>query len=464
MIIIYIKHKYSIPLIPHGTIAKSTFPFVTIQLPFYNEKQVAKRLIETVCQFDWNVHTLEIQILDDSTDETSEIIQECISDLKRRYDKLPELKYIHRTHRIGYKAGALAEGLKVAKGEFIAIFDADNLPNNDFLTCNMRYFNDKKIGMVQTRWGFLNANESFLCRAQTLFLNAHFIVEQQARYFGNLLFNFNGTAGIWRKETILDSGGWQFDTLTEDLDLSMRAQLRGWKFVYDNNYIVPTELPNRISAFKSQQYRWAKGAVETGMKILPTIFKSSLPLKVKIAAFFHLTSKSISPALLMLGVLLVPALYIRLESGLLKLFLIDFPIFIAGTGSMSLFYSYAYKHGNKNKGWKDIFTLPMLTSLGIALAVNNSKAFFSALLKRKSAFIRTPKSGSTDALPQEVPHSYFAALDNTVFIELLLACYSFSALLIAYNMQLYLTLPFLATFFIGYLYFSYKGVSEIYVQ
>ncbi len=464
MIIIYAKHKNSKPPIPNGRIAISEFPYVTVQLPIYNEKLVAERLIKTVSMFEWPHDRLEIQILDDSTDETSDIIKRCIDNLNNNNQNLPLINYIHRTDRTGYKAGALAEGLKIAKGEFIAIFDADNLPNKDFLTYSMRFFNDKRIGMVQTRWGFLNSNESFLCRAQTLFLNAHFIVEQQARYFGGLLFNFNGTAGIWRKETIADAGGWQFDTLTEDLDLSMRAQLQGWKFIYDNSYIVPTELPNRISAFKSQQYRWAKGAVETAIKLLPTILKSSLPLKVKIASFFHLTSKSISPVLLMLALLLVPALYIRMESGLLKLFLIDFPIFIAGTGSMSLFYSYAYKHGNSNKGWKDIFTLPMLTSLGIALAVNNSKAFFSALLLRKSAFIRTPKSGSTDALPQEVPTSYFATIDKTVFLELFLTCYSFSALLIAFDMHLYFTLPFLATFFIGYLYFSYKGVRELYVK
>ncbi len=296
------------------------------------------------------------------------------------------------------------------------------------------------------------------------FLNAHFIVEQQARYFGGLLFNFNGTAGIWRKKTIIDAGGWEFDTLTEDLDLSIRAQLKGWKFIYDNSYVVPTELPNRISAFKSQQYRWAKGAVETAIKVLPKVMRSSISTKVKIATFFHLTSKSISPALLMLALLLVPALYIRLETGLLKLFLIDFPIFIAGTGSMSLFYSYAYKHGNTHKDWKDIFTLPMLTSLGIALAVNNSRAFFSALLMRKSAFIRTPKSGSTDASPQAMPKSYFATLDKTIFIELFLAFYSFTALLIAYDMHLYFTIPFLATFFFGYCYFSVKGLNELYAR
>jgi len=461
MIIVYLKNRKRKLLPESGNLGFTEFPKVTVQLPIYNEKRVAVRLIEAVIKINWPNDKLDVQILDDSTDETCELIKVFLDKLQGM-NNLPNISYLHRDNRKGFKAGALDAGFKRSNSEYIAVFDADNLPDSDFLTANIPFFNDPSIGMIQTRWGFLNQNESLLCRAQALFLNAHFIIEQQARFWGKMLFNFNGTAGIWRSKAIIDAGGWQFDTLTEDLDLSLRAQLAGWKFVYNNSYIVPTELPNRISAFKSQQFRWSKGAVQTGIKLLPSIFYSNLKWYVKLASFFHLSSKTISIALLFLSMLLVPALYIRLESGPVKLFFIDLPIFIAGTGSMSIFYSLAYRYSNKERSIKDIFLLPALTSLGIALAVNNSRALLSAIFNRKSEFIRTPKSGSTEINFRKVPKKYLGIRDNTVYIETFLAAYSLTALFVAIKMNLLFTVPFLLTFFLGYLYFSVKGLKEQY--
>ena len=468
MVYLYLRHRRREVAPKTGAIGRESFPMVTVQLPFYNEKRVAIRLIEAVLAFDWPRDRLEIQILDDSTDETSELIEDYLGiQAKRRLEKDelgPSFSYHHRTERTGFKAGALAEGLQMALGEFVAVFDADNLPDPDFLKANLPFFNDVRIGMVQARWGFLNRNESLLCRAQALFLDAHFTVEQQARCLGGLLFNFNGTAGVWRRKTIDQAGGWRCDTLTEDLDLSMRAQLAGWKLLYNHAHVVPTELPNRLSGFKSQQYRWSKGAVETAIKLLPTILRSSLPIRVKVASFFHLTSKSISPALLGLALLLVPALMFRLESGLTRLLLIDLPIFLAGTGSMSIFYGLAYRAHSPRKRFSDIAVLPWLTSIGIALAVNNSRAFFSAIFGRRTAFIRTPKSGSTDRRRRLIPSAYKGSRDHALTIEAFLALYSLTAMAVAVNLALWFTLPFLATFFVGFSYFSWLGLKESYAD
>ena len=458
LIILYIKNRHRKLEAGPGPLGRTDFPIVTIQLPLYNERKVAVRLLKAVCSFDWPKDKLEIQVLDDSNDETTSIISEF---LQTRLDDGAIINHIRRGQRTGYKAGALQFGLKQAKGNYIAIFDADNLPAPDFLKGTMPHFNNKKVGLVQTRWGFLNRSESLLARAQALQLDSHFLIEQQARFWGGLTFNFNGTGGIWRKQAILDGGGWQHDTLTEDLDLSYRSQITGWKFVYDNSIIVPTELPNNISGYKTQQYRWAKGAVQTFFKLAPRILKSRLEKRVKIAAMFHLTNKFVSMALCMLGILLIPALYFRVESGIAKLLLIDLPIFLAGTGSMSLFYSLAYKAERKEKKFTDMFALPLLTSVGIGLAVNNSRALISALMGRKSAFKRTPKSGSVDGGYQPTPLDYLTGIDRTTYFETALTVYSFLAITLAIYLQLYFAIPFLITFFLGYFYFSFKSWSEL---
>ena len=464
LIAIYLKNRKRMIIPAEGALGRDAFPTVTVQLPIYNEKRVAIRLIEAVSNLDWPNEKLEIQILDDSEDVTSELIESYLAQNNNNNADSRNITHIRRPDRTGFKAGALANGLSLSQAKFVAVFDADNLPRPDFLMSVIPFFNNDSIGMVQCRWSFLNRNESFLCRAQALFLDAHFHIEQQARFLGGLFFNFNGTAGIWRRRAIEEAGGWQFDTLTEDLDLSMRAQLKGWKFIYNNSYDVPTELPNNITGFKTQQYRWAKGAVQTAIKLLPAIFREVESTRVKIAALFHLGSKTLSVALLLLAILLVPALHIRMESGFIKLFLIDLPIFLAGSGSMSFFYGLAFRAERKRSSLSDIFTIPALTSLGIALAVNNSRAFFSAIMQRPTGFVRTPKSGSTDAKSRKIPIKYRQPLDSTIIAETILALYSMLALVQAFKLDLFLTLPFLATFFFGFLYFSTKGFCDNYAR
>lgn len=434
-------------------------PRVTIQLPVYNEQMVVRRLIRAAAAQYWDRDRLEIQVLDDSTDVTSDIAAAEVCRLRRLgYN----IVHIRRNSRTGFKAGALAHGLETATGEFVAIFDADNVPRPDFLNSLMSMFIDPKLALVQARWSFLNRDVSLLCRAQALFLDAHFFIEQAARSRGGLCMNFNGTAGIWRRAAIEDSGGWQSDTLTEDLDLSYRAQLRGWRMVLAEDVDVPTEVPSSIRAFKSQQYRWAKGAFETGLKLLPDVWTSALPRRVKLAAFFHLTQKSISVALLLLSLLLIPALYFRLETGMLKVLLLDLPIFAAGTGSMSLFYGLAYRRGGAYTTWRSRLVLPLLSSIGIGLAVNNSIAVLSAFSRRHSAFVRTPKTGETRVARQSLPKEYRVSFDHTGQFEGLLSLYSMTALICALGLGLYASLPFLMTFVFGYTYFAVTSFRERY--
>lgn len=434
-------------------------PIVTVQLPIYNERKVAARLISAVAGMDWPADKLQIQVLDDSDDITTEIVSREVARLTKAGC---DIEHVRRQSREGFKAGALAHGLKSAKGELIAVFDADNLPEQTFLMEIVGHFADPFIGMVQARWGFLNRESSYLCRAQALFLDAHFLIEQVARSRGGLMMNFNGTAGVWRKQAINDSGGWSADTLTEDLDLSYRVQLRGWRARFVDDIVVPTELPASLGSFKSQQHRWAKGAIETAIKLLPQILRSDLSLRVKLGAFLHLTQKTVSVALLILSVLLVPALYFRMEGGSLKIFLVDLPVFLAGTGSMSLFYGLAYRHQKKVRSLRSSAVLPVLTSIGIALTVHNSLAVISALLGRKEPFVRTPKTGATGEETIEIPSDYRIRADWSVGIEIALALYSALAVFCAIYLGLIFAIPYLITFAFGFVYFSVISVKESY--
>lgn len=435
-------------------------PKVTVQLPIYNERLVAKRLIDCVAALYWPRDKLEIQVIDDSDDETVAIVAATVERLQAGGLRINHLR---RARREGFKAGALAHGLQTASGEFIAIFDADNLPQSDFLKQIIPHFAEPRLGLVQARWGFANRDESLLCRAQALFLDAHFLVEQFARSRGELFMNFNGTAGVWRRETIEAAGGWRADTLTEDLDLSYRAQLAGWRMLFLDEVVVPTELPASIRSFKTQQYRWSRGAVETGLKVLPRLLRSALPLRVKLGAFFHLTKKSVSLALLLLSLLLVPALYLRLESGIWKLMLIDIPIFLLGTGSMSLFYGIAHRRQRTSTNWRDSLLLPVLTSLGIALGVNNSRAILAALRGRAVEFVRTPKAGVRRGRSGEIPNEYRIGFDHTVQVESFLALYALTALVCAIWLGVYPSIPFLLTFAGGFGYFAGRSLWEAHV-
>src|SRR6186713_170541 len=287
LVYLYTKHRGQVPnpALPPPT--RDQMPRVTIQLPIYNEMYVADRLIDTVCEMDYPRELLEIQVLDDSTDETTEIAELAV---RRHAARGFDITYLHRVDRRGYKAGALEAGLKVAKANFIAIFDADFVPSPDFLLKTLPHFNEPNVGMVQARWGHINQDYSLLTKIQAILLDAHFVLEHGGRNRANCFFNFNGTAGVWRREAIADAGGWQHDTLTEDLDLSYRAQLRGWKFVFLADLIAPAEVPVEMNSFKSQQHRWAKGSVQTCRKLLPKILRSNLPFGVKAEAFFHLSA------------------------------------------------------------------------------------------------------------------------------------------------------------------------------
>jgi cellulose synthase/poly-beta-1,6-N-acetylglucosamine synthase-like glycosyltransferase len=362
-------------------------PVVTVQLPLYNEMYVADRLIDAVCRLDYPRDRLEIQVLDDSTDETRSIAEFAV---RRSEAQGIDIKYYHRTDRTGFKAGALEAGLKVARGEFVAIFDADFIPTPDFLQRLIPYFSAPKIGMVQARWGHINQDYSLLTKIQSILLDGHFVLEHGGRHRSGLFFNFNGTAGVWRRLAIDDAGGWQHDTLTEDLDLSYRAQLRGWQFVFVPDLIAPAEVPVEMNAFKSQQHRWAKGSIQTCRKLLPRILRAKIPLGVKAEAFFHLTANFNYPLMCVLSVLMAPSMVIRYNMGWYEMLLIDVPLFFAATFSVCNFYMVCQREIYPD--WRArIKYLPFLMSIGIGLCVNNTRAVFEALIDKQTEFTRTPK-------------------------------------------------------------------------
>ena len=367
-------------------------PVVTIQLPIYNEKYVISRLIDAVINFDYPKDKLEIQVLDDSTDETVELVANKVDELRKQGF---QIKQIIRTERTGFKAGALKYGLNEAKGEFVAIFDADFVPDADFLQKTLPYFRDKKVGVVQTRWGHLNENYSILTKLQSYALNAHFIIEQGGRNAAGHFINFNGTAGIWRKTTIEDAGGWEADTLTEDLDLSYRAQLKGWKFKYLENKISPAELPAEMNAIKSQQFRWSKGAAECVRKSLKMVLTDkSLKFSSKVHAFFHLMNSFNYISLLLSGMLLIPLMFLFNELqgydfllGFMSIYHVSFFLLFA-------FYFTANKGVNLNS-WSDYIKFmihyPFFLSISMGISLYNAIGVIEGYLGKKSPFVRTPK-------------------------------------------------------------------------
>jgi cellulose synthase/poly-beta-1,6-N-acetylglucosamine synthase-like glycosyltransferase len=426
----------------------SPLPVVTIQLPLYNEMYVADRLIDAVCRIDYPPELLEIQVLDDSVDETQTIAESAV----RRFAAQGfDIKYFHRADRVGYKAGALEAGLKVARGEFIGIFDADFLPSPYFLTRLMPHFSNPKVGMVQARWGHINQDYSLLTKIQSILLDGHFVLEHGARNRAGRFFNFNGTAGVWRRHAIVDAGGWQHDTLTEDLDLSYRAQLRGWRFVFLSNVIAPAEVPVEMNAFKSQQHRWAKGSIQTCRKLLPRILAADVPLAVKAEAFFHLTANFNYPLMCVLSVLMFPAMRIRYNMGWYEMLLIDVPLFFAATFSVCNFYMICQREIHQD--WRArIKYLPFLMSIGIGLSINNTKAVFEALINKDSEFTRTPKYRIEGDGDDWVGKKYRQSVVVQPLVELALGLYFTWTVFYALASQIYATVPFLVLFQIGFLY------------
>lgn len=369
----------------------TSWPFVTVQLPIFNEKYVIERLIDAVAQFDYPADKFEIQILDDSTDETSDIVQTLVQKYRRRG---VQIEHVQRTVRTGFKAGALAEGLQTAKGEFIAIFDADFVPEADFLKRTTIHFQDDEVGVVQTRWQHLNEPYSLLTRLQAFQLNAHFIVEQTGREAGNLMLQFNGTGGIWRRAAIDEAGGWQPDTLTEDLDLSYRAQLKGWKIRYLSEVASPAELPVEMNGLKSQQYRWMKGGAETALKMLPAVWKTPNPTIKKIHATGHLLSSAIFVFVFLAALLSVPTLYVVDQLHWKGTY---FSIFLFGLLAIAAVYFQANVLVlNKELSFlrrtiKFTILFPVFLALSMGLSLHNTIAVVHGWIGKKSPFVRTPK-------------------------------------------------------------------------
>ena len=425
-------------------------PRITVQLPIFNEQFVVDRLVESVCNLDYPRELLDIQVLDDSTDETRFVAETIV----QRYQALGHpIVYLHRTDRTGFKAGALQEGLKVAKGEFVAIFDADFVPPRDWLLRVIHHFAEPQIGMVQTRWTHLNRDYSFLTQVEAILLDGHFVLEHGARARSDLYFNFNGTAGMWRTRVIPEAGGWQHDTLTEDTDLSYRAQIRGWKFKYLQDVECPAEVPIEMTAFKTQQQRWAKGLIQTSKKILPRVFRSDAPMRAKIEAWYHLTANISYPLMIVLSVLLMPAMIIRFYQGWWEMLFIDFPLFLASTFSISSFYLVSQKELFPGRWFKTFLYLPFLMALGIGLTITNSIAVMEAIFGIQSAFKRTPKYRvQKRGEKSQGAKKYRKRLGIIPFIELLIGAYFVICIWYAVVNENYFTVPFLLLFVIGYLY------------
>jgi cellulose synthase/poly-beta-1,6-N-acetylglucosamine synthase-like glycosyltransferase len=434
----------------------TTLPRVTIQLPIYNEMYVADRLIDTVCEMDYPRDLLEIQVLDDSTDETTEIAELAV---RRHAARGFAIAYLHRIDRRGYKAGALEAGLRKAHGDFIAIFDADFIPPKDFLRKALPYFTEPNIGMVQARWGHINQDYSLLTKIQAIMLDAHFVLEHGGRNRAGCFFNFNGTAGIWRRQAIDSAGGWQHDTLTEDLDLSYRAQLRGWRFVFLPELVSPAEVPVEMTSFKSQQHRWAKGSIQTCLKLLPRILRSKLPLRVKAEAFMHLSANFNYLLMTVLSILMFPAMYVRYNMGWTEMLLIDVPLFIAATLSVCNFYMVSQRELYRD--WPTrLKYLPFLMAIGIGLCINNSRAVLEAIFGRQSEFTRTPKYGIERDSDEWVGKKYHQTVGIQPLIEVGLGLYFTATVYYALVNQIYGTLPFLMLFQIGFLYTGLLSILQ----
>ncbi len=431
-------------------------PKVTIQLPIYNEQYVVERLIRSVCEIDYPKELMEIQVLDDSTDHTIEIASTTVGKFSSQGFNI---RHIQRDSRLGFKAGALSEGLRRANGDYIAIFDADFIPPRGFLKETINFFTDPKVGIVQVRWGHLNLNYSTLTKAQSILLDGHFLIEQASRFHGGMFFNFNGTAGVLRKECIDSVGGWQHDTLTEDLDLSYRAQLEGWKLIYLKDMVAKAELPVDMNAFKSQQHRWAKGGIQTAKKLLPRVLMSrDLSLNIKAEAAIHLLGNLSYILLLLLIVFMAPMAYLWRSYGWENVILLNLIAVSSGTLSVLWFYLIAVKEIHK-ENWADyVKYIPLALAIGTGLVINNSKAVLEALFGKKSDFMRTPKFGVTNENWNWHKGTYNAPKEVTTVIELglgfifvILTFYAVSAGFVGW-------VPFLVLIQLGFIYTSVLSI------
>jgi len=431
-------------------------PKVTMQLPIFNEVYVVERLLKSVSEIDYPRELLQIQVLDDSTDETRQLTASCVENLQSRGFNV---ELIHRMDRTGFKAGALETGLASAESDFVCILDADFVPQPDLLRKTIHFFTDPKVGMIQTRWGHLNRGYSLLTRVQAMFLDGHLLLEQTARSRSGRFFNFNGTAGLWRRSCIDQAGGWQHDTLTEDLDLSYRAQLAGWKFIFLSDVITPAELPVDMNGFKSQQHRWTKGSVQTCKKLLPTIWRSPLPLMIKIEATAHLTSNFAYLLLACLCVLLHPSSG-GPQAGWVRMLLVDVPIFLTASVSVGVFYVCAQRELHPRTWMKEILLLPCLLALGVGLSLNNARAVLEAVFNHKSDFARTPKYGIECKSQPWRSYKYMPLKSLLPIAEMAFALYFSYFVWFAIQHGQFISVPFLAMFQIGFLYVSISSFGQ----
>lgn len=451
LILNYIKAKKKNT---HKAILKlpAQLPFVTIQLPLYNELYVVERLIDAVCEINYPKDKLEIQVLDDSTDESFDLATKKVA----FYAALGiNIIHISRKDRTGYKAGALKNGLSQCNSEFVAIFDADFIPNPNFLTDTLPYFIDEKIGLVQTKWTYLNENYSYLTKLQAFGLNAHFSIEQVGRNIGNHFINFNGTAGIWRKNCIESAGGWEADTLTEDLDLSYRAQLKNWKFLYLEEIGSPSELPVEMNALKQQQYRWTKGAAECARKNLGKVIRSKeLSFKTKVHATFHLMNSFVFVLVFLISLLALPVILIKTELQMFRNLYALLAFFMSSWLILGTFYWFAYRFSNDKKNisiriflWK--FPLFLATSMGLSL--HNSIAVIEGYLGKKTPFVRTPKFNISSVNQSWKTNIYTVkSITFLTVLEGVLLLYFIFTFIVALKLLDYTILPLILFLLIGY--------------
>ena len=443
LVLLYYRHRRNVPA-RQEPLTDVDCPPVLVQLPVFNERFVVDRLIDAVAELDWPRDRLFVQVLDDSTDDTVDIAQAAV---ERHAVQGLLITHVTRADRTGFKAGALAEGLRRNNAPYVALFDADFIPPADFLH---RVLPDlvraPDVGMVQARWAHLNRSESLLTRAQAVLLDGHFVMEHGARARSGRFFNFNGTAGVWRRQAIEDAGGWEHDTLVEDLDLSYRAQLAGWRFVYRQDVAVPAELPEDARAFKSQQHRWAKGSIQAAGKLLGRIWRSNIRLVQKVEATFHMGNNLAYPLMVALLVLLPLALHFRVRGSLLAGLAVDLPIFVFATLNLAIFYALSEREvGGWRAFWTRLPLVPFVLALGASLTPNNARAVTEALAGHVSPFVRTPKGGATGARRYRLPLNVQTAL------ELAFGAYYTAALGYATWRGLWLAVPFLALFAMGFL-------------
>jgi cellulose synthase/poly-beta-1,6-N-acetylglucosamine synthase-like glycosyltransferase len=441
----YLKHRKKLTEGAPGQFTE--LPPVTIQLPLYNEKYVVERLIEETLKMDYPPRLLQIQVLDDSTDETHPFTEALVA--RYRAQGYP-IEYLHRTDRHGFKAGALQEGLKTATGEFVAVFDADFIPPSDFLMRTIHHFTDSRVGVVQARWTYLNRNYNLLTEVEAMLLDGHFVLEHGARYGGGLFFNFNGTAGILRRSMIEDAGGWQHDTLTEDSDLSYRAQMKGWKFVYVPGMECPSELPVEMYGFQVQQSRWSKGLTQVAIKLLPSILRSRLPRRVKLEAFFHLTPNISYPLMVVVSALMLPVMIVRFYMGWFQMVFLDLPLIMASFWSISAFYLMAHRQLYPRTWKQGILILPVLMAAGVALTISNTRAVLEALFGIKTGFLRTPKYAIQGRKVKLRNVRYRSRSGWLPYAELAVGTYFLYMIGFAIDTYNFFAIPFLLIFVAGY--------------